>query len=697
MRSSTSRFSRRRWLCSSTAAVGAVLSCNLNRVCEALAADDARAAIASLNRLPRMVHEYFVRAVREMEGRSLQSQANLKTRQDALAYVASVRARIAACFGQLPERSPLNPRVTGVVEREAYRIEKVIFESRPRFFVTANLYVPKQATFPAPGVVGVCGHSANGKAFEVYQAFCQGLAGKGYVVLVFDPIGQGERLQLPDEQFKLRVSAGVGEHLMVGNQQFLVGEFFGAWRAWDGIRALDYLLSRKEVDPRRVGVTGNSGGGTMTTWLCGLERRWSMAAPSCFVTTFRHNLENELPADVEQCPPRALAGGLDHADFLAALAPKPIVLLSQERDYFDVRGTIESLARLKRLYALLGASSDDIQIHVGQGGHGYSKDAREAMYALFNRAAGNGRSANEPPLTAEDDKTLWCTKSGQVSELDSRPVPSFTRETAERLASSRGRPQGGGLQQAVRDVLHLRERKARGEYRILRPRRTPRYPLPFTSDYLLETEPGLSVLVYRQADVSHASRPPKQTGPALLYVAHDSSDVELQSEPVIREALSQDPGPTLYACDVRGLGESRPNTCGEKSYDSAYGCDYFYAVHALMLDQPYVGGRTYDLLCVLDWIQDIGHREVHVVARGYGAIPAAYAALLHEAVAHVTLKNALTSYHDVAVSDLYAWPLSSLTPGVLSRFDLPDVYRELASKNLRLVEPWNADRKPAAG
>ena len=142
--------------------------------------------------------------------------------------MASVRARIAACFGQLPERSPLNPRVTGVVEREAYRIEKVIFESRPRFFVTANLYVPKQATFPAPGVVGVCGHSANGKAFEVYQAFCQGLAGKGYVVLVFDPIGQGERLQLPDEQLKSRVSAGVGEHLMVGNQQFLVGEFFGA-------------------------------------------------------------------------------------------------------------------------------------------------------------------------------------------------------------------------------------------------------------------------------------------------------------------------------------------------------------------------------------------------------------------------------------------------------------------------------------
>ena len=105
------------------------------------------------------------------------------------------------------------------------------------------------------------------------------------------------------------------EHIYAGNQQFLVGEFFGAWRAWDGIRALDYLLTRPEVDPKHVGITGNSGGGTMTTWLCGVEPRWTMAAPSCFVTTFRRNLENELPADTEQCPPRVLALGLDHCGF----------------------------------------------------------------------------------------------------------------------------------------------------------------------------------------------------------------------------------------------------------------------------------------------------------------------------------------------------------------------------------------------
>jgi dienelactone hydrolase len=262
--------------------------------------------LAPLNRFSRVVQDHFVERVRSIEEAGNKVRAALKTKADAEAYVADVRKKAQLCFGPFPEKTPLNPRVTGIVERDAYRIEKVIFESRPRFFVTANLYVPKGRTFPLPGVVGSCGHSENGKAVEAYQSFSQGLARLGYVVLIFDPIGQGERSQYVHQEARVRPRIGVGEHLHAGNQQFLVGEGFASWRAWDGIRALDYLLSRPEVDPRHVGITGNSGGGTMTTWLCAVEPRWTMAAPGCFVTTFRRNLENELPADTEQCPPRAL-------------------------------------------------------------------------------------------------------------------------------------------------------------------------------------------------------------------------------------------------------------------------------------------------------------------------------------------------------------------------------------------------------
>ena len=281
------------------------------------AAEALATSLAPLNRFPRMVQEYFVEQLRRFETPDHQAKAALETKADAKAYVASVRERTKAGFGVFPEKTPLNPRITGAVDRDAYRIEKVIFESRPELFVT-------------------------------------------------------------------------------GNQQVLVGEFLGAWHAWDGIRALDYLLSRPEVDPRQLGVTGNSGGGTLTTWLCGVEPRWTMAAPSCFVTAFRHNLENELPADTEQCPPRALALGLDHEDFLAAMAPKPVLILAKEKDFFDIRGTEAAYARLKELYGRLGAA-DNIAMSVGPTPQGYSRESREAMYRWFNRIT-RSRTCKRNPL-----------------------------------------------------------------------------------------------------------------------------------------------------------------------------------------------------------------------------------------------------------------------------------------------------------
>jgi dienelactone hydrolase len=537
-------------------------------------------------------------------------------------------------------------------------------------------------------VVGTCGHSVNGKAAEAYQSFSQGLARMGYVVLIYDPIGQGERLQYMHLPEKVRPRPSVGEHLHAGNQQFLIGEFFGSWRAWDGIRALDYLLTRPEVDPKQVGVTGNSGGGTLTTWLCGVEQRWAFAAPSCFVTTFRRNLENELPADTEQCPPRALALHLDHADFLAALAPKPVIILAKERDYFDARGSEEAYRRLQRLYTLLGAP-DDVGLFIGPTPHGYSQENREAMYRWFNRATRISDAMTEPKLVIEKDETLWCTPTGQVADLKSRSVFSFTQEKARALAAKRQPLSDAQLRQAVTAALKLPERSGVPEYRILRAVGGRGYPRPHATTYAVETEPGVFALVYRLSGEAHASRPPREPGRAVLYVSHQSSDAELRDEPLVAELVRQESGSTFYTCDVRGIGESRPDTCGINSFLNPYGSDYFYAIHSLMLDAPYVGQKTFDVLRVLDWLADHGHREVHLVAKGWGALPATFAALLAgPLVVQVTLKNALTSYQDVAESESYSWPLSAFVPGVLQTFDLPDCYRALAGKKLRQLDPW---------
>ncbi|MDB5324165.1 MAG: Acetyl xylan esterase [Phycisphaerales bacterium] len=654
---------------------------------QALAANPDAPPREPLNRFPRMVQEYFVRRVREAERKGETLRNALKTKEDAQQYVAAVREKIKTCFGPLPEKTPLNRRVTGIVDRDTYRIEKVIFESRPNFLVTANLYIPKGRKFPLPGVVGTCGHSDDGKAHESYQSFSQGLARMGYVVLIYDPLGQGERIQYPDEQLKSRIGIGVKEHLLAGNQQFLIDEFLGTWRAWDGVRALDYLLTREEVDPRHVGITGNSGGGTLTTWLCGIEPRWTMAAPSCFVTTFRRNMENELPADTEQCPPRTLALGLDHCDFLAAMAPKPVIILSQEKDYFDTRGAAEAYARLKRLYGLLGAE-ENIALFVGPRPHGYWIENREAMYRWFNHITGVSDAKVEPQLTIEKDETLWCTPRGQVADLKSRPITAFTRERSQQLTRVRQALTDDALRAAVAEVLHLPERKAAPDYRILRPIGGRGYPKKSSTTYAVETEPGIQALIHLLTDQPHLARPPQNIERAVLYVAHHSSDAELRDESLIAEIIKDDPTAAFYACDVRGIGESKPDTCGKDTFLQPYGSDYFYAIHSVMLDYPYVGQKTHDLLCVLDWMAANGHKDVHVLAKGWGAIPATFAALLSPLVTRVTLKNALTSYAEVAESETYRWPLSSLLPGVLKRFDLPDCYRALASKKLKQIETW---------
>lgn len=642
-----------------------------------------------LNRFPRMVHEYFVAQVRRIEEESLRRKAGLMTKADAQAYVARVREQIRDCFGPEPERTPLNARTTGTLERDGYVIEKVIFESRPRFPVTANLYLPRGVPFPVPAVVGTCGHATEGKAYGEYQAFAQGLARLGYVCLLFDPIGQGERAQLLKEDLTHKTTA-VAQHTHIGCPQFLVGEFLGAWMAWDGSRAIDYLLTRSEVDPRHIGVTGNSGGGTQTTWICATDRRVTMAAPSCFITTFRRNLENELPADPEQCPPRSLARGLDEDDFLAAMAPHPVIVLAKERDFFDVRGVREVHARLERLYRLLGAAKS-AGLFVGVGEHGFSRDNREAMYRWFDLVTGRSTEPRpEPAFTIEKEETLRCTPRGQVAGLDGTlTVMDMTRAASGRLSQARGAVAGPKLRAAVRDILVLPDPPSSPpEFRIWPQFSSRQYPTPHAAAYAVETEPGILVSVYLLTQERLQAPPPRsETGRAVLYVAHQSSDAELRTEPLIREVMQAEPESALFACDVRGIGESQPGTTIPNAFLGRIGSDYFYAIHSVMLGRPYLGQRTWDVLRVLDWLAEYGYREIHLVGRGWGAFPATFAALLSDRVTQATLKNALVSYAALAEADDYTWPLAVMPPNVLARFDLPDCYRELAAKQLRQIEP----------
>ncbi len=647
------------------------------------------ATLTMLNRFPRMMQDWLVSEVRAAEARANTRRDALKTKADAVAYVKSVQQRIRDCFGPMPEKTPLKAKITKTLERDGYQIENILFESRPGFMVTGNLYLPKSAK-PVPGVIGVCGHSLNGKAAEAYQSFAQGLARQGMACFIIDPPGQGERFQYLNEKLGSRLGGGVAEHNQMGNHQVLVGEGLGGWFAWDAIRALDYLLTRSEIDPQHIGITGNSGGGTQTTWLCGLEPRFTMGAPSCFVTTFRRGAENELPQDNEQCPPGVLAADLDHCDFLAAMAPKPVIIMAQEKDYFDARGSAETYERLKHLYTLLG-KPENIQLHVGPDPHGYSQSNREAMYRFFGKAAGLAAHDKEPVMKIETDADLQCTLEGQVARMGSKMVMAYTKEKAESLAQQRTSQAGEALRQAVRDVLHLPELPATApDYRIMRNVGNRQYPKKDYCTYAVETGAESMALVTRLSDEPLTSRLPHGQKKAVLYIAHRSADAELRDEALVKDLLAAEPEAAFFACDVRGIGESQPDTCGANQFLRPYGSHYFYAAYGLMLDQPLLGQRTHDVLRVVQLLKAAGHSEIHLAGKGWGALPAALAALLSDQVQQVTLKNALTSFQELAVHEDYQWPYAVMPHGVLKHFDLPDCYRALKPKKLRQIEPWGA-------
>ena len=357
---------------------------------------------------------------------------------------------------------------------------------------------------PLPGVVGSCGHSNNGKAADAYQAFCQGLAKLGYVVLIFDPIGQGERLQYPDRSCtpgSAWASASI------------------CWRAISSFWSVSSLALAgvgrhpgtrlpavpAEVDPKHVGITGNSGGG-IDDHLAGRRRiALTMARRVASSPPFCRNLENELPADTEQCPPRALALGLDHADFLAALAPKPVIILAKEKDFFDVRGSQEAYARLKHLYRLLGAE-ENVALFVGPTAHGYSQENREAMYRWFNKATGGADVVKEPDIVIEKDESLWCTPEGQVTKLNAKSVFTFTQAKSRALTKKREPLMGESLRKAVAEALRLPKGESVPDFRILRGVAGRKYPTPAASLYAVETEPGVQGLVYRLTEKRHDSR-----------------------------------------------------------------------------------------------------------------------------------------------------------------------------------------------
>ena len=625
----------------------------------------------ALRSYPRMVLDAYARRLRELDAARRRRLDAIRGPAQAKRYRDLVRRQVAACFRPFPPRTPLRPRLTGVVKRDGYRIEKLVFESRPGYLVSANCYVPEKLSAPAPAVLFSCGHSQNGKASLAYQAACQALVRNGFVALVYDPISQGERRErVPGSRGK--DPNCVDAHVMLGKKLDLLGEFLGTWRAWDGIRAHDYLRGRPEVDSSRIGVSGNSGGGTLSSFLFALDGRFAAAAPGCFVTTFLRNLTNELPADLEQCPPDILRRGLDHADLIIAGLPRPVILLGQRFDYFDNRGFAQAAADVGRVGRLLGMAPAMRGSFLGPQGHGFSKHLREAMIRFFGRCF---RVPVRPELADDPspESRLDAAPGGRVARLGSRSSWTLAAERAARLRRTRHRIPRREVPGVLSRLLCLPRRRGVPDYT-----RPTHYGAGLAgvrvARFGVETEPGIF------AALTHVTKRPStriEPGRSVsLWLPHVASSFDLRKDPLARSLHRS--GEAFYL-DVRGLGESMP-LLTPRGFFEPEGWDSMFYSHAMMLGESYFGLRVLDVLRTLDLLVHLGAKRVDLYGRGLGSLLALCAGCLHPAVGRVTLKNSLSSYEDLVRAPRTPWPPSAVIRGMLARLDLPDLRRFLGKR-----------------
>jgi cephalosporin-C deacetylase-like acetyl esterase len=352
------------------------------------------------------------------------AQEQLQAREDAIAAVRTVadaerrkelvRRKILEALDGLPDYAgPLNARVTGQIQAEGYVIEKVIYESLPRYYVTANVYRPSRPG-RYPGVLLQAGHTQEGKAEP--QRLGANLALKGFVSLAFDPAGQGEREQTYDPQLKAPAAGwSVNEHIHTGAQSSLVDEGLTRYFIWDAKRSIDYLVSRSDVDPSRLGAAGCSGGGALTTFIGALDARLKVVIPSCFPNSYRLLFTGSTPHS-EMTIPRHLALGLDTADFVELSAPAPWMIHATEQDYFTPPGAKLVYDEARRWYGLYGAE-EKIEFFVGPGPHGTPLASREAMYRWLIRWLNDGRGDfHEQPVRTYSNHELLVTKTGRVED-----------------------------------------------------------------------------------------------------------------------------------------------------------------------------------------------------------------------------------------------------------------------------------------
>lgn len=597
-----------------------------------------------------------------------------------------VRHTLAEIVGPFPERTPLNARIVGTVEKADYRIENIVFESQPGFYVTSALFLPRHLSGPAPAVLYASGHAMSGYR-SGYMRTILNLVKKGFVVFAWDPISQGERLQYMDESGKPLVGGNNTEHAYMAQQAMLTGSTLSRHVIWDGIRAVDYLLTRAEVDPKRLGMTGRSGGGFQSLYIAAFDQRIHATAPENHVTNNTRILQKIGPRDGEQNLFRMFAHGIDHPDLLTARAPQPTLIIATTNDLLNIEGTRETFREVTRAYRALGGP-ENLKLVEDDAGHESTTRNNERMYAFFQTQLNNPGSSKTEQMEMPTRDELRVTPTGQVyTWLKGATLPSLTRHEADRLVAQRqAEISASGFKPAAVVEAAKRESGYRPPNPADRPVLTGR---SHRDGYVVER-----YFVQGEGDYPIpyvAMLPEHPNGRALLYLhprgkaAHGGKGGEM--ERLVRL------GYKVLAPDLIGTGEVGPGISSGEKYvghlvKSGINSKTWYL--GMFIGRSVLGIRAADVVKLAAILKSKGASDVAAVAYGTMGPVLLHAAAFSPDISRVALIDSLSSYHSAAATELYAPQfIETFVPGALRSYDLPLLAAALAPRRLILHNTVN--------
>jgi len=624
--------------------------------------------------------------------------AQIKNKADWQNRQSIVTEKINNILGDFPEKTPLNAEITGIIDKGDYRIEKIIFESMPGFYVTGCLYIPAKINNRAPAILNVIGHDQEAFRAPLYQTINVNLVKKGMIVFAIDPPGQGEHVQYYDTSVKFSsVGYTVIEHCYFGNQGFLSGISSARFFIWDGIRAIDYLISRKEVDASKIGVTGFSGGGTITSYIGAVDKRVLVAIPCSWSNATRRHIETKGSVDAESVLMHSVKNGITLEDLFELRAPKPTMLTFTTRDqYLSIQGAREAFQEAKKSYEAFGKGENLVMVE-DDFKHWMTPKIRSSIYSFFLKHFQLRGDSTEEKVETLTEKELNVTSTGQaVTSKGGRIIFDVSKDLSKKHLdrldeSKRSNPEH------LKDIVQ--SAKTISGYRVpteIKPKAfiNGRYRRDgyFIELLAINGEEGnypIPVLLF-----TPVKRKEKQ--PAIIYLHPNGKSADAQPGGYIEQLVKK--GYVVLAVDPLGVGETK-QTAGRSLIDGYLG---------VLTGRSVVGIQAADINRAVNFLKSFAYvdpNNIGAVAIDNLCLSLIHAASFDSSIKNIILIGSLVSYRSVVLNKFfkmgrtetgngsvehpYEFDFSWGVAGALQGYDLPDLIASIAPRKVVMADTKN--------